>query len=86
MQHIVTESGFEIDMDASVLDDMEVFELIVKIDQGDVMSLPPLLAKIFSPEQKKALYDHCRKDDGRVPITAVSEEFGEILKGLREKN
>lgn len=84
MSHIVTKSGFEIDIDASVMDDMEVFELIVKIDKGEVTELPALLSLIFTPEQKKALYEHCRNDAGRVPISAVSNEFAEILGGLKD--
>ena len=84
MSRIVTKTGFEIDLDPSVMDDMEVFELIVKIDKGEVTELPALLGMIFTPEQKKALYDHCRNDAGRVPISAVSNEFAEILGGLKD--
>lgn len=83
-QHIVTNSGFEIDMSVDALDDMEVFELIVALDKGDVTVLPDLLTRLFTPEQKAALYEHCRKKSGKVPISAVASEFAEIILGLKD--
>ncbi len=85
MSQIVTKSGFKIDFDKTVLDDMEVFEKIVAIDKGEVTELPALLKMIFSPEQKAALYDHCRNDSGRVPISTVAAEFAEIIGGLKDE-
>ena len=84
MAHIVTKSGFEIDLSPDVFDDMEVFELIVDVDKGVITKLPDLLGRIFTPAQKTALYDHCRTDDGRVPISKVSEEFADIMAGMRD--
>ncbi len=83
-QHVMTDSGFEIDLDVAVMDDMEVFEKIVAIDKGNVMELPALLDLIFTRDQKAALYQHCRNDAGRVPISAVAQEFGKIMTGLRD--
>ena len=84
MSHIVTKSGFEIDMAPETLDDMEVFELIVDVDKGDATKLPALLGLILTPEQKTALYEHCRTESGRVPISAVVAEFAQIMEGLRD--
>lgn len=84
MAHIVTKTGFEIDMTPDVLDDMEVFDLIVEVDKGDATKLPALLALILTPEQKTALYEHCRKENGRVPISAVVAEFAQIMEGMRD--
>lgn len=79
--HITTTTGFELDFDTANLDDMETFDLIVKVDRGDVTVLPELLDRLFTAEQKAALYDHCRTETGRVPISAVCAEFAEILQG-----
>lgn len=84
MPHIVTKSGFEIDMAPEVLDDMEVFELIVEVDKGDATKLPALLGLILTPEQKTALYEHCRTEEGRVPISKVVAEFAQIMEGMRD--
>ena len=64
--------------------DMEVFELIVALDKGDVTVLPDLLTRLFTPAQKAALYEHCRKKSGKVPISAVASEFAEIILGLKD--
>lgn len=84
MAHIVTKTGFEIDMTPDVLDDMEVFELIVEVDKGEATKLPALLGLILTPEQKTALYEHCRTDAGKVPISAVVAEFAQIMEGMRD--
>lgn len=84
MAHIVTKTGFEIDMTPDVLDDMEVFELIVEVDKGDATKLPALLGLILTPEQKTALYEHCRTGAGKVPISAVVAEFAQIMEGMRD--
>ena len=67
-----------------VLDDMEVFELIVEVDKGDATKLPALLGLILTPEQKTALYEHCRTEEGRVPISKVVAEFAQIMEGMRD--
>ncbi len=84
MAHIVTKTGFEIDMTPDVFDDMEVFELIVEVDKGDATKLPALFGLIFTPEQKTALYEHCRSENGRVPITAIAAEFAQIMEGMKD--
>ena len=76
MPHIVTKTGFEIDMAPEVLDDMEVFELIVEVDKGDATKLPALLGLI--------LYEHCRTEEGRVPISKVVADFAQIMEGMRD--
>ena len=85
MSHIVTKSGFEIDISPDVLNDMEVFELVVEVDKGDATKLPALLGLILTPEQKTALYEHCRNEHGKVPISSVVTEFAQIMEGMTEK-
>lgn len=84
--HVTTPSGYEVDLDPGKWDDMELLELMARASSSDDvevgLALPSLVAKIFTPEQKKALYDHLRTDDGRVPLSSVSKEIGAIINGL----
>jgi hypothetical protein len=81
--HVKTTSGFECDIDEIVLDDMEVLDYLAAIEGGDLMKYPPLLSKLFAPKVKKALYDHVRAEDGRVPYTAFDAEITDIFNAIR---
>lgn len=85
MTHIVTSTGFECDIDPIVMDDMEVLDLVVRIDKTDPLAYPPFLDKIMGAENKAALYNHVREADGRVPMGKISEEIAEILDQIGEK-
>lgn len=82
-----TSSGFEFNLDEEALDDMEVLEWLIEMDNGDVAHLKDMLVRLLGDEQKKALYNHCRKN-GRVSAKAVLREVGEIFKesGEQAKN
>ena len=84
MSQIITKSGFEIDIDKTVLDDMELFECIVDVDKGRADRIPEMLNRMLTPDQKKTLYDHCRDESGRVRMTKVETEIEEIFDGLRD--
>lgn len=82
MTHITTKSGFEFDMDESRLNDMETFDCVVALSDGDTTMVPRILNKLLDKSDKKALYDHCRLEDGRVPINAVSAELSAIFEAM----
>lgn len=77
---VKTTTGFECEIDPLVMDDMEVFDLVVRIDEGDTLAYSPFLTKLLGKEDKARLYDHVREEDGRVPIGKVAAEVGEILE------
>lgn len=84
LREVKTSSGLSVEYDPSAWDDMEVLDLIADL-QGDdsgaaMLAVPRLLGKLFSPEQKKAIYDHVRGEDGRVPPKRVAEELIEIIQ------
>ena len=85
VKHIKTTTGFECDIDTSVIDDMELFDSIVELQAGDIMAVPSVINKLVG-EQKKALYDHVRLENGRVPTQAVVSEITDILTELNAKN
>ena len=74
-----TETGFAFTLDENVFDDMELLEMLVGIDKGDATELPAVVARILGEDQKKKLYDHCRGEDGRVPVSRVGAEIAAIF-------
>ncbi len=81
-----TESGFKYKISKEVLDDMEIIDLLDSIDEGEVQNITKAADKILGKEQRKALYDHIRTEDGRVPVGKFSEEFFSILSNEKLKN
>ena len=84
--HFETPSGFKMDLNPSMWDDMELLDLFVEMTTGNDaragMAVPQILAKIFSPEEKRTYYDHIRTSDGRVPLSIVSSDIVAIISGL----
>lgn len=74
-----TKSGFNFTVSEEYLDDIEVLELLKRLDKNDLTVLPETTEAILGPKQKERLYDHLRKIDGKVKISAVSRELGEIF-------
>lgn len=82
---VKTATGFECEINTDAMNDMEVLDLVVRIDEGDALAYSPFLTKLLGKENKARLYDHVRVEDGRVPIEAVAAEVGEILEQAGEK-
>lgn len=84
MKEIITSSGFKCSIDENRLDDMELFDAICEMEGGNLLVVPVIVSKILGNE-KKALYDHLRQEDGRVPTTKVTEELADIMNALGKK-
>lgn len=82
-----TKSGFKFEIDESIADDLELLEDIAKADK-DVSAFPGVLEKILGIDQKAALYEHLRGENGRVSTKAAVGEFTEIMNiaGEETKN
>jgi len=76
-----TRSGFRFEVDEDIANDMELFEALCDLDNGDGTAVVPIV-RIVLGDQKKALYEHLRAKNGRVPVTAVSEEIADILSAM----
>lgn len=84
---ITTASGFTCQLDDVVFDDIELLELFQKMEKGDMMAVSAAITKILDDDTKAKLYDHIRKDDGRVPYADVAAEiFGMIEQIGKAKN
>ena len=77
-----TESGFAFEIDPKVTHDMEWVDIAGEVDEKP-QKFGKFIEMTLGAKQKKALYDHVRKD-GRVTVEAVSSEFAEILLALKE--
>lgn len=80
-----TKSGFAYELDENCMDDMEIIDVLAKVQDGDPIACSHLIDKMLGTEGKKALYDHLRTEDGRVPIKAFVDELGEILASSGDK-
>jgi hypothetical protein len=80
-KRIETKSGFVCEIDEAVVNDMEVLDLVVEIEKGNVLKYPLLLEKLLGADLKQKLYDHVRVD-GRVPYDAVDAEVSDIFSGI----
>lgn len=82
MEKVVTSTGFKCNIDPDALNDMDLFDCICKLQDGDMMQLPKIFGKLLSDEDYERLKDHCRTESGRVPIERISEELNNIFTGM----
>ena len=83
MKEIKMENGFSCTIDETALDDMEFVDLLADCEENP-HHIGKLVEKLFGKENKRALYDHLRKD-GRVPISAVNEAVEKAFNALGEE-
>lgn len=83
MKKIKLDCGAEISIDEKNLSNMELFEALVDVDEGDNMALVRIFRLLMSKEEKAALYDALR-EDGRVPIEKVVLALKELFEKIGE--
>lgn len=81
-----TKTGFEFVVDEGIRDDMELLELLIAVDKGDWTVTPELVRSLFGDEQKKALYDHCRGENGRVSAEKVFAEIKAVFDAIKNSD
>ena len=81
-----TSTGFEFSIDEKVLDDMELVDAIAETETNPT-AISTVLTLLLG-KRKKELYDHLRTEDGRVPVSSISEAVTEIFNagGKETKN
>ena len=81
-----TSSGFAFNVNRTVIDDMRIVDAVAEVADGsNPVAISFLVKTILGEEGKKALYEHLQEEDGRVPLTKVSNEITEILRHLEKK-
>lgn len=74
-----TQSGFHYTLDQKSLDNMELLDALSDATGDNPLAVSNVCKLMLGNEQRKALYDHVRADDGRVPVDAVSAELIEMF-------
>lgn len=85
---LINIEGLEVEINETAFDNMEVMDLLVEVDSGDPLAFSKLLNYVFTPAEKKKVYDFCREDDGRVTLEKFMPVWTEIMSqaGKHEKN
>lgn len=78
-----TKSGFEFSIDEAKLDNMEFIDALAEADENG-LAFSKVVRLMFDAEQRKALYDHLRTEDGRVPVEAMVNEVTDIMQTSAE--
>ena len=81
MIKITMGDGFKIELDENVFDDFELVELYAKVAKNPIW-IGDLAEKLLGTEQKKALIEHLRDDNGKVHTTAVMNALKEIEEAI----
>lgn len=81
MINITMGDGFKIQLDENVFDDFELVELYAKVAKNPIW-IGDLAEKLLGTEQKKALVEHLRDENGKVHTTAVMNALKEIEEAI----
>lgn len=87
------ENGFRFEVDEAAMNDLEVLDDLVMLEEADedrldtdtLKALQRSSSKVLGKEQKQALYDHIRDEQGRVSVPEFAACFGEIIRGLGDE-
>lgn len=85
----VTPSGFAFEVDENIADNMELVDALAAMESDeDFLAISRVLKLLLDEKQRRALYDHLRTPDGRVPVKAVSEAILAVFAacGAQGKN
>lgn len=75
-----TTSGFEFEVDENAVNNMELVDALAEASSDDdLIAVSRVCKLLLDKKTKKALYDHVRTEDGRVPVDQVSKEVMEIF-------
>lgn len=74
-----TASGFEFELSPNIFDDWEIMELMGRVQKDDKFAIFDLFKKMLGDEQLNRLKEHCREEDGRIPLSRMNDELTEII-------
>ena len=79
MIKIKTSNEFEFELDENVFDNMELIDALAECEDNE-LAMTKVCTLILGKEGKKKLYEHLRKEDGRVPVQDVIDTIKEIFE------
>lgn len=85
MKEGATKTGFHFSLEDDVMDNMELVEELAKVQDNDPIAITKIVTMVLGQEQKKALYDHLRAQEGRVKVSTVMNTMEEIIAVFGEQ-
>lgn len=79
-----TSTGFQFEVEDSVLDNMELVDLLAENSENP-LTISKIIKLVLGDAQRKKLYDNLRTEDGRVPMEAVAQAIAEIFLAFGEQ-
>lgn len=81
-----TTSGFAYSIPDENVNNMEFLDALAEAEDENPLRISKVLRLLLGDEQRKALYDRLRDEDGRVPVESVMAELKDILANDSSKN
>lgn len=78
---ITTGTGLKLEIDPAVFDDMELIDTLSELEDNPLV-LSKLIKMLFGEEGKRALYDHCRDESGRVTTASINAELTDVFRAF----
>lgn len=78
--------GYKLEFDQNNLDDVEVFELINAIEEGEVQKTAKLLKLLIGENEYNKVKDFFVNKYGRFPISKLTEVYTAIFQGASPKD
>lgn len=85
MIHGKTSSGFTFELDDNVMDNMELVDQLSELNSENPYAISKIIMLLLGEGQRKALYDHLRTEDGRVPVMQAAKEINDIFNAAGSK-
>lgn len=79
-----TSTGFSFELNENIIDNIELVDALAEMEENPI-ALSKVMKMIFTDKTRKALYDHVRTKDGRVPVEAISNEIRDVFQAFGEK-
>lgn len=74
-----TKTGFAYKIEDANLNNMELVDAIAEAD-GNPIAVSKVVLLLLGAEQRRALYDHLRTENGTVPVGAVTNAITDIFQ------
>lgn len=75
-----TSTGFVIELDKNVMNNMELVDALAEAENDNPVALSKACLLLLGKDKRQKLYDHLRQEDGRVPVDAVGAALTDIFK------
>lgn len=89
MKHIVTDSGFECDVNEAITTDWRFTKAVAMADSKDdtvkLQGYVNIVELLLGAEGEKRLMEHVKTTEGMVPLSAVNAEVVSLMQKLKQE-